>query len=228
MFEIGGNYANRLGRYTVVEIHEPKMTVQYESGETAELNMNIQYRIWENILADEELMANRANRSRRHANNQGTKFFVRPVNSLTAESLTERGWKEQVTQQELVELKLGKGDRLIYYAIESQAYFAIGTITGEPSKPTARDKKAGKGLEEFVMMLPVEVEARAWKIDSAVAVDSMEIESQPEIKDLLNRGDVFVSISEDDFELLAEALTEATDEEDQDEVEIDDEDEFED
>jgi hypothetical protein len=228
MFEVGGSYANRRGRYTVLEINEPKMTVQYDNGDTAELNMNIQYRIWENILADEELMANRVNRSKKRVNTQDTNFFVRPVNSLTAESLTERGWKEQVTEQELEDLKIGKGDRLIYYAIESQVYFAVGTITGEPTKPTARDKKAGKGLEDSVMMLPVEVEARAWKTESAVSVDGMEIESQPDIKDLLNVGDTFVSVAEDDFELLAEALTEATEEEDQDEVEIDDEDDYED
>ena len=226
MFEVGGNYANRLGRYTVLEINEPKMTVCYENGNTAELNINIQYRIWENIVAEELVATDRANRRKNGKTSQGTQFFVRPVNLLTAESLTERGSKEQITKDELAAIHIDQGDRLIYYAMESQVYFAVGTITGVAAKPTARDRRADKGLDKTILLLPVEVDARASKIDSAVAVDSMEIESQPSIKEMLTRGDSFIAISEDDFELLAESLTEATEDEDEDEVEIEEEDEF--
>ncbi len=228
MFEVGGTYSNRIGRYTVLEINEPKMMVQYENGTKAELNINIQYRIWENIIADDEVASNRANQSKKRTSNQGTRFFVRPVNSLTADSLNARGVKEQITLEELAELKIDQGDRLIYYAMESQVYFAVGTITGEAAKPTARDKRAGKGLDKSVLLLPVEVDARAARIDSAVAVDSMEIESQPDIREMLQRAESFISISEDDFELLAESLTEATEEDDEDDVEIDEDDELDD
>lgn len=227
MFEVGGKYANRIGKYTVTEVNESKMTVQYDDGTTAELNINIQYRIWENIVVEEEAATNRANRSKKRRSSQGTQFFVRPVNSLTADSLNARGVKEQITKDELAKIKVGQGDRLIYYALESQVYFAVGTITGEAAKPTARDKRAGKGLEKSILLLPVEVDARAVKIESAVAVDSMEIESQPEIKEMLNRAELYISISEDDFELLAESLSEATEDEDVDEVEIEEDDEFE-
>ena len=110
--------------------------------------------------------------------------------------------------------------------MESQVYFAVGTITGEAAKPTARDKRAGKGLDKSVLLFPVEVDARAGLIESAVPIDSMEFESRPDIKVMLLRAESFISISEDDFELLVESLTEATEEEDKDEVEINDDDEF--
>jgi hypothetical protein len=227
MFEVGSNYANRIGRYTVLEINEPKMTVNYEDGSKAELSINIQYRIWENIVAEELVVSNRGNQDRKSKNTQGTQFFVRPVDSLTADSLSAKGVKEQITKDELTEIKIGQNDRLIYYAMESQVYFAVGTITGEAAKPTARDKRADKGLDKSILLLPVEVDARAVKLESALAVDSMEIESQPEIREMLHRAKSFIAISEDDFELLAEYLTEVTEEEDLDEVEIDEDNEFE-
>ena len=223
MFEIGGNYANRIGRYAVLEIGESKMKVRYEDGSAVELNINIQYRIWENIVAEDTVASNRTNRGKKSKSSRGTQFFVRPVNSLTADSLSGRGVKEQIAKDELAEIKIDQGDRLIYYAIESQVYFAVGTITGEAAKPTAKDKRAGKGLDKSLLLLPVEVDARAPKIESAVALDSIEIESQPTIKEMLRRTESFIAISEDDFELLAESLTEATEEEDEDEVEIEEE-----
>jgi hypothetical protein len=173
----------------------------------------------ENIVAEETVAGNKANQNKKSKSSQRTQFFVRPVNSLTADSLNARGVKEQITLDELAELKVSQGDRLIYYAMESQVYFAVGTITGEAAKPTARDKRAGKGLDKSVLLIPVEVDARAGKIDSAVAIDSMEIESQPDIRKMLLRAESFIAISEDDFELLVEPLTEATDEEEEDEGE---------
>ena len=219
MFEEDGNYANRIGRYTVLKINEPKMTVRYEDGTTAELNIKLQYRIWENIVAEELVASNKANQGKKKTSSQGTQFFVRPVNSLTADSLNAKGVKEQITKDDLARLKISQDDRLIYYAIESQVYFAVGTITGEAAKPTARDKRAAKELDNSALLFPVEVDARAGKIESAVAVDSMEFESQPDIRKMLLQTESFISISEDDFELLVEPLTEATDEEDEDEIE---------
>jgi len=220
MFEEDDNYANRIGRYTVLKINERKMTVRYEDGTKAELNIKLQHRIWENLVAEELVASNKANQGKEKAGSRGTKFFVRPVNSLTADSLNAKGVKEQITKDDLARLKINQGDRLVYYAIESQVYFAVGTITGEAAKPTARDKRADKGLDKSVLLFPVEVDARAGRIELAVSVDSMEFESQPDIKKMLLQIESFISISEDDFELLVEPLTEATDEEDEDEVEI--------
>ena len=54
MFEIGGKYENRNGKYEVIEIDGDRMTVKYEDGSENSLKMNIQERIWLNIVAEEE------------------------------------------------------------------------------------------------------------------------------------------------------------------------------
>ena len=63
------------------------------------------------------------------------------------------------------------------------------------------------------------------QIELAVPFDSIEIESQPDIKKMLLQPESFISISEDDFELIDDSLTEATEEEMND-ADIEDSDEF--
>lgn len=225
MFEVGQTYANRMGKYTVLEIHDPKMKVRYEDGQEAELNIHIQYRIWENIVTEEEIKSSRASRARRSSTELGTKFYVRPVDSQTAESLSMRGWKDHVAISEAAGLKLSQGDRIIYYMSEGQVFFAVVTITGDPTEPTVREKAINKRYEQEVLLFPVDVDARAWKIETAVGSDAVEFESQPDMKRLLSHNDIYIAITEDEFELLAELLTEATEEDDEDEVEIEDEEE---
>jgi hypothetical protein len=65
-------------------------------------------------------------------------------------------------------------------------------------------------------------------MENAVTVDSVEFESQSNIKKLLGNSEEYVPITEDEFELLAELLTEVSEEEDDDDLVDDDEDEFED
>ena len=50
MFELNGVYRNRTGEYTVLAMKGTHMTVRYTDGSEAELNTNIQARIWENII----------------------------------------------------------------------------------------------------------------------------------------------------------------------------------
>ncbi|MCZ7668010.1 MAG: hypothetical protein M5U34_12860 [Chloroflexi bacterium] len=40
-FELNNTYANRKGKYTVIEINGPKMRVRYEDGSEAELRMDL-------------------------------------------------------------------------------------------------------------------------------------------------------------------------------------------
>ncbi len=71
MFEVNGSYANRKGRYTVLEVNPPRMLVRYEDGSEAELNMDIQERIWQNIAAEIEAReSSRAAREERRAENR--------------------------------------------------------------------------------------------------------------------------------------------------------------
>jgi len=226
MFEVGGKYSNRIGAYTVVEINEPKMVVEYEDGSTAELNMNIQFRIWENIQAEEEIKSSRTTRKKGATRPQGTKFFIRPVNSLVAEQLGVRAYKEHVLEKYLSKYEISQGDRLIYFSIESQVYFAVATITGALAKPTARDQLTEQQIGASILLFPVDVDARASKVESAVLVDDVEFDSHPNIQEILNNEDTYISITEDEFEVLAELLTEVTvDESDDDSLDDDDEDE---
>ncbi len=60
MFEVNGEYANRKGKYTVLAIDGPIMSVRYEDGTHADLKINIQQRIWENIVAEQELASSKS------------------------------------------------------------------------------------------------------------------------------------------------------------------------
>jgi len=228
-FEVGQQYANRKGKYTVIELHEPKMTVEYEDGSQAELNVAIQYRIWENIVAEEELRNSRARRaSERKAGQTNNKFFIRPANSLKAEELSVKGWKEHIKVQQAPVVKLAMGDRLIYYSIENQVFFAVATVTGEPTEPTRRDNPPDSHADDPVLLFPLDIDAQELNMENAVSIDGVEFESQPNIKKLLGYSEEYVPITEDEFELLAELLTEVSEEEDDDELVDDEEEEFED
>lgn len=231
MFEVGGKYANRIGNYTVLEIHEPKMTVEYEDGTTVELNVGIQQRIWENIQAETEIKQSRSTRSQRKKGTRTTtKFFIRPVDSLVADQLSVRGFKEHVLEEDVSKHRITQGDRLIYFAIESQVFFAVVTITGTPTKPTARDRLTEQQSHASVLLFPIDIDASTTKVEGAVPVDGIEFEKQSEILRMLNDEDTYIPISEDEFELLAELLTEASEEEAEEEnADIqDDEEDFED
>src|SRR5687767_6751952 len=133
MFEIGGTYSNRKGKYTVLSLQGSKMRVRFDDGSTAELNVEIQHRIWENIQVEEDAkQAARAARAsmRARAYSRSTQFFIKPISVVAAEELTFPGWQERVaaTGDETKEIKAG--DRLIYYAIEPQVFFAVATVTG--------------------------------------------------------------------------------------------------
>lgn len=193
-----------------------------DDGSTADLNIEIQRRIWENILAEEEAkQAARAARAsmRARAYSQSTQFFIKPISILAAEELTFPGWQERVaaTGDETQEIK--PGDRLIYYAIEPQVFFAVATVTGVSFEAGS----AGEG--EQVRFYPIDLDAHAHNLEKAVALDSVELESQPNLKELLKQPDTYFKISEDDFELLAELLTEMTEEEEEDEEEEEEEEE---
>ena len=53
-FEVGKNYRNRIGEYTVMAIDGDKMTIRYTTGSTLATSAAIQSRIWENIQFEEQ------------------------------------------------------------------------------------------------------------------------------------------------------------------------------
>lgn len=228
MFEVGGQYENRIGKYTIKEINYPKMTVRYQNGETAELNINIQSRIWENIQAEEEAKAmSRSARAARSAAGSNNNFYIKSVSMLAAEEMTAPDWRDRMTGFHKSANEMKAGDRIIYYAIENQVFFAVATITGPVYELTAKDRFYDDEVGSQNQYFPIDLDAQMTNLDKAVSLDSVELESVTDAKKVLNQIGFYTKISEDDFELLAELLTEIT-EEDDDDDEIEEEEEFED
>ena len=105
-------------------------------------------------------------------------------------------------------------------------FFAVATVTGSPKKPTKKNKIPEKHTADSVLLFPLDIDAQATIGEQAVAFDRLEFESQPKMKNLVAKENSYIPITEDEFELLAELLSEVT-EEDEDATENEDE-EFED
>lgn len=226
MFEVNGQYANRKGRYTVLAINNDLMTVRYEDGTEAELKMAIQARIWENISSELE-EAHRKQAARRGPA-QNTQYFIKAISLPTGEILFP-GWHERVVMTENKEQaeKIKPGDRLIYYAIEAKVFFAVVTITGNANEADPK-KYLFPTTAETAYFFPVDTDAAISSLQLAVPYDSMELESQPKFRTLRIEPESFLPINEDDFELLAELVTELTESEEEEEDDDDDDDFIED
>lgn len=229
MFEINGEYANRKGKYTVLAIDGPTMSVRYEDGTHADLRINIQQRIWENIQAEQELAAAKSSsrKRRRAATIKPTvRHFIKVVSIPPGEELVFPGWEARVVMadntQEAGRIKLG--DRLIYFAIEALTFFAVATVTGDAF--IADPKKYTFIVNaEKASFFQIDIDADTGKLESGVPLDAIELESYPNFSTQTVLPESFYSISEDDFELLSEALTEVSVEEEEalGEEEFDDE-----
>lgn len=214
MFELNGVYRNRMGEYTVQAIDGQRMTVRYADGTEAELNVQIQARIWENILAEQEVRAASGRHMRQ--SNKDTTHYIKAVSLPPGEELAFPGWQERLVMAPTPELarRIKPGDRFIYYAIEAQTFFAVVTITGEmfEADPKQHTYTTEVGRAAF---FPTDVDATVPSLDHGVSVDSIDLESYPDFGKLHIDNEAFYRISEDDFELLAEALTEITEDEDE-------------
>jgi hypothetical protein len=201
------------------------MTVRYEDGVEAELNMDIQGRIWENIRAEQEAKA--ASRSLRAARRsaQNTQHYVKAISIPSEGEMVFPGWQERVVLAQephhIAQLKLG--DRLIFYALETQTFFAVATITGPAFEADPKDYFYNLDSPS-AYFLPIDVDAVSVSLEKGLAVDSVELESHPNFKKLRIEPETFLPLSEDDFELLAELLTEVSEDETED---IDEEEEYE-
>lgn len=228
MFEPNGVYRNRTGEYTVLAVNGPRMTVRYTDGSEAELNVNIQERIWENIVAEQEAKAASSRHMRQ--SNKDTTHYIKAVSLPPGEELAFPGWQERVVMVATPELaqKIKPGNRFIYYAIEAQTFFAVVTITGEMFEANPKQYTYTTELAKAAFFA-TDVDATVPDLEHGVSIDSVDMETYPDFGKLHIENESFYRISEDDFELLAEALTEITedDEEDTEEYEEDEEDEIE-
>lgn len=222
MFEVNQTYANRKGRYTVQAILEDgdKMRVQYEDGTVATLRTEIQMRIWDNIISEQEKTAIA------NARKQTNQYYIKAV-SLTDDATVSDGWQARVVLALDESLKLKQGARLIYYAIEYKAFFAVVTITGDGTE--ADPEKYFYTIEQdTAFFYPIDSDALLPNPQKGVTSDSVELDSQPNFNKMKLAPEQFIAITEDDFELLAEQITEITEGEPDDDDDLDDDDYLED
>ena len=103
----------------------------------------------------------------------------------------------------------------------------MATITGEPVEPKPRDLLQDQKSNERLRLLPLDLDAYAPNMDRAIPLDSAEFESQPSIKSMLGEEGTFIKINEDEFEIVAETLTEFSVEDEEDIDDEEDEEDFE-
>jgi hypothetical protein len=134
------------------------------------------------------------------------------------------GWAERMVLGPLEgsNITVKPGDRLIMYASESRTFFAVVTITGDSKKANPKDYFFAVNVNS-ADFFPIDVDATVTRLDNGVEADTVELESQPRFRRLRLDLESYLAISEDDFELLAEALTEMTEEEEVDEEEVEEE-----
>lgn len=211
MFEVNRKYANRKGKYTVLALDGPMMSVRYEDGTHADLKVNIQQRIWENIAAEQELASSKsaARKSRSTAGIKSTtRHYIKVVSIPPGEELAFPGWEEHVVMANKEEAKnIKKGDRLIYYAQEAAVFFAVATVTGEGF--TADPKKYTFVVDaKKANFFQIDIDTETGHLNNSLPLDSIELESCPGFPDKDVASEAFCTVNEDDFELLSEALTE--------------------
>ncbi|PIE80295.1 MAG: hypothetical protein CSA11_09195 [Chloroflexi bacterium] len=224
MFEVNGIYENRKGKYTILEINDPKMRVRYEDGTEANLKIELQARIWENIAV--ELEAKEAKKStRKTAVGSHTQHFIQCISLPDVEELTFPGWPEKVIiarrKEDVKTVK--KGDRVIIYLIELQLFYAVVTITNDGVKQKTKDYFYNIE-EEDALFFSFDIDAEAQSPETAVSIDSVELESYPTLSKMRLEADAYLKMSEDDFELLAELLTEVAEDDEDETIDSNDDD----
>lgn len=231
MFELNGEYENRKGKYTVLSIDGPIMNVRYEDGSHADLRMNIQERIWENIVTEREIVSSKS-AARKKRKSPGalatTNHYIKVVNITPGEDLIFPGWVERVVMVTNEAQKIKRGDRLIYYAMEAEVFFAVATVTGESFSADPKKYTYTVDLSK-AQFFPIDIDTETGTLENGLPLDSIELESSPNFPEKDTDPEAFCSINEDDFELLSEALIELSEEDlDDDIIDEDDLDEEED
>lgn len=210
MFEVNGQYENRKGKYTVLSFSGRKMHVRFEDGSEADLNVGIQERIWENILAEQEAAAaaaaKKAGKKRPKAASI-SRHYIKTVSISEDNDLGIIGLKQRQAMAGM-DQALDRGDRLLYFAIEPQVFFAVATITADPKKAKAKDYLYSDNPKEKIHLFPIDVDAHIENIEFAIAGDATELESMPNHLSQLGEPNQFFLVNEDDFELLSEMIME--------------------
>ena len=188
------------------------MKVRFADGSTANLRMSIQERIWENIVAEREAAAAKAAK-KPSSSDPDADFYIKTISIAEESDLAIPGLKQRVSAAPK-EVELGVGARLIYFAVEPALFFAVATVTAKPKSGRAKDYMFGADPKVKINVYPIDVDAHIEKIEQAIGVDAMELESVPSHAEKLVSPSQYFKINEDDFELLAELIAEVGEEDD--------------
>lgn len=214
MFEVGGTYENRNGVYKVIEIEADRMTVKYKDGSESNLRMGIQERIHLNIIAEREAETSRSRKKKTTVSKAN--HYIKSIGSIAEGLLNPADITTAVTPSSPKKAPaIVSGDRFLYYSILERGFFAVATITGDPKKAKASDYADLNFDEKRIHIYPIDIDAHASSYKKMIMADGFEIESQSDYRDQLTAGEMYLTISEDDFELLAEALTEFLEDDDE-------------
>ncbi|MFK7801957.1 MAG: hypothetical protein AB8G95_10015 [Anaerolineae bacterium] len=215
MFEVGGTYENRNGVYKVTEIEADRMTVKYKDGSESNLKMGIQERIWLNIVAEREAENTRSRKKKTTISKAN--HYIKAISSIAEGLLNPADITIAVTPSSPKKAPaIVAGDRFIYYSVLERGFFAVATITGDPKKAKASDYPELNFDEKRIHIYPIDIDAHASSYAKMILADGFELDSQSDYRDQLTKGEMYLTISEDDFELLAESLTEFLEDDDGD------------
>lgn len=198
MFEVGGTYANRKGTYTVLSFNGNKMTVEYEDGETADLKIAIQERIWENMELDVGKLAASKGAKAGAAKNR---FVVYSI--FTDENINNIVGLSKFPLPKEIDKPLETGDRLLFYSTDAQAFIAAATVTSL-NGPSKRRKEGPT--------ISVDFDAQVQSLALGLNQSDVELDSIPNVKTELATADKAMPITEDEFETIFEILAEASEE----------------
>ena len=146
MFEPNGVYRNRTGEYTVLAVNGPRMTVRYTDGSEAELNVNIQARIWENIVAEQEAKAASSRHMRQ--SNKDTTHYIKAVSLPPGEELAFPGFRRaaRLNRADVVAVPLD-GEGIVPEALDAacrRTGARLLCVTPEAQNPTAGRMSLGR------------------------------------------------------------------------------------
>ncbi|MEM7803079.1 MAG: hypothetical protein AAF633_28065, partial [Chloroflexota bacterium] len=167
------------------------------------------------IQADQEA---KSVRSRKKKGTTKVNHYIKSIASVTEALLNNADITTLVSPTGLDAPEIKSGDRFIYYSVASKIFFAVATITGDPKSAKAADYADIPFGTKKINLFPIDIDAFAATMEQTVNLDSVELESQPKFKDLLNDAQTYLKLSEDDFELLAELLTEYVEDDEDDTV----------
>jgi hypothetical protein len=153
--------------------------------------------------------------ARRRRSTLDTHFYVKSLSMVAEEDLSVPGWRERVLVVTKGGPEMQVGDRVLFYAVEDQVFFALATVSGPAADTVPKGFFYSDEEAESMTFYPIDLDEHTYNMENAVDLDTADLENSAEYRRRLQRPNVYLPIDEDDFELIAELLSEITEEEEE-------------